>query len=750
LEKIVNFNTLRLVFLFCSLLPLTVFTQSPDILTLERIFGSDEFELKSFGPARWLEKGKWYTILEASVHGEGTDIVRYDTKSGKRKILVSASRLVPEGASSPMKIDDYSWSSDKQRLLIFTNTKKVWRKNTRGDYWVLNMKSWKLQKLGGDAKPSTLMFAKFSPDGKRIGYVRENNIYVEDLQNGEILQLTTDGSYTTINGTSDWVYEEEFRLRDGFRWSPDGTKIAYWQFDSEGIGIFYMINNTDSIYPKLIPLPYPKAGTTNSACRLGVVNSKGGTTIWVKIPGDPRNNYLPRMEWAAGSDQLIIQQMNRLQNTNTVMLGNSNDGSIQTILAERDEAWIDIHDDLIWLKDARHFSWVSERDGWRHLYLVSRDGKDIRLLTPGNFDIVSIQSIDDQNGWVYYIASPDNPTQRYLYRSQLNGNGQAERLTPLNQSGTHCYQISPDGNWAFHTYSTFEFPPVISLINLPHHHLIRSLENNKAVMDKVTQLARSSVEFFRVEIEDGMELDAWAIKPPNFNSSSKYPLLFYVYGEPAHQRVLDEWSSKRYLWHLMLAQKGYLVMCVDNRGTPAPRGRAWRKSIYRQIGILASADQAAAARAIIKNRPYVDAERVGIWGWSGGGQMTLNALFRYPELYHTGMAIAFVSDERLYDTIYQERYMGLPEDNKDGYIRGSPITYAKNLKGNLLIVHGTGDDNVHYQSFEYLINELIKHNKTFSMMSYPNRSHNIDEGENTSLHLYRLLTHYLMEKLPVD
>jgi dipeptidyl-peptidase-4 len=746
----VNFNALRLFLLFYSLLPVIVFSQSSEKLTLEQIFGSDEFKLEPFGPARWLDNGKSYSIIEASVHGEGTDIVLYDTKSGKRIILVSASRLVPEGTSSPMEIDDYTWSSDKQRLLVFTNTKKVWRKNTRGDYWVLNMKSWKLQKLGRDAKTSTLMFAKFSPDGKRVAYVRENNIYVEDLQNGEILQLTTDGSHYIINGTSDWVYEEEFDLRDGFRWSPDGKKIAYWQFDTEGVGTFYMINNTDSIYPKPIPLPYPKVGTTNSACRVGVVSSKGGPTIWFKIPGESRDNYIPMMEWAAGLNLLIIQKLNRLQNTNTVLLGHTRDGSIQTILIERDDAWLDVYDDLTWLNQGQYFTWISERDGWRHLYLVSRDGKDIQLLTPGDFDIVSIENFDEKNGWIYFTTSPDNPTQRYLYRSRLNGKGQTERLTPMDQPGTHCYQISPDGNWAFHTYSTFESPPVISLITLPHHKLVRKLENNKKVRDKVTDLARSPIEFFRVIIDDGVALDAWAIKPPDFDPAKKYPLLFYVYGEPANQTVLDKWFSKRYLWHLMLAQKGYLVMSVDNRGTPAPRGREWRKSIYRKIGILASADQAAAARAIIKDRSYVDTKRIGIWGWSGGGQMTLNALFRYPELYHTGMAVAFVSDQKLYDTIYQERYIGLLDDNKVGYMNGSPITFAKNLKSNLLIVHGTGDDNVHYQSFEFLINELIKHNKTFSMMSYPNRSHNIDEGENTSLHLYQLLTRYLMEKLPVE
>ncbi|TDI81432.1 MAG: S9 family peptidase, partial [Caldithrix sp.] len=373
--------------------------------------------------------------------------------------------------------------------------------------------------------------------------------------------------------------------------------------------------------------------------------------------------------------------------------------------------------------------------------------KDVKLLTPGDFDIVSIQSIDDKNGWVYYIASPENPTQRYLFRSPLSGEGSSERLSPLDQPGTHAYQLSPGSNWAFHTYQTFEMPPIIFLVELPEHKLVRVLEDNDEIREKIENLDSQPAEFFRVGIEDGVELDAWAIKPSDFDPSKKYPLLFYVYGEPAGQTVLDKWFGTRYLWHLMLAQKGYLVISVDNRGTPGPRGRDWRKSIYRQIGILASSDQAAATPAIIESRPYIDAGRIGIWGWSGGGQMTLNALFRYPDLYHSGMAVSFVSDQRLYDTIYQERFMGLPDDNKEGYINGSPITFAKHLSGDLLIVHGTGDDNVHYQSFEYLTNELIKYNKIFSMMSYPNRSHSIRKGTNTRLHLYGLLTRFLMEKM---
>ncbi|TKJ38338.1 MAG: S9 family peptidase [Planctomycetes bacterium B3_Pla] len=729
----------------------------PSYLTLDRIIDSEEFDSKSFGPIRWLEDGSGYTTLEDSQAYEDVndpndekprDIVRCDPESGERVIMVPAARLTLEGESKPLKIDDYSWSSEGKKLLIFTNTRRVWRRNTRGDYWVLNLTNWKLQKLGGDAEPSTLMFAKFSPSGKRVAYVREKNLYVQNLKDLRITQLTDDGSQNIINGTSDWVYEEEFSLRDGFRWSPNGKSIAYWQFDTEGVRDFHLINYTDDLYPKITTFEYPKVGEKNSACRVGVVSSRGGDTQWFKVSDDPRNHYIPRMEWAENSKQIVLQHLNRLQNTNEVTLGNVRKGSLRKILTEHDQAWLDVGDHLKWLDDGKYFTWLSERDGWRHLYLISRSGRKVKLLTHGEFDVIDILTVDEERGWAYYIASPDNPTQRYLYRSPLDGGGKVERVTPASQAGTHKYQMSQDSKWAIHTYSSINKPPVIDLVRIPEHTTVRTLEDNSELREKVAALKKLPTEFFRIDIGDGVLLDGWCIKPPDFDPQKRYPLFFYVYGEPAGQTALDRWGGEKYLWHLMLAQQGYLVVSVDNRGTPAPRGREWRKCVYRQIGILASADQAAATRAIIKKWPYVDPNRVGIWGWSGGGSMSLNAIFRYPELYHTAMAIAFISNQRFYDTIYQERYMGLPDDNEEGFEKGSPITFAHQLEGNLLIIHGTADDNCHYQNFEALVNELIKHGKRFSMMSYPNRTHSIKEGEGTRRHLYELLTGYLKENLP--
>jgi dipeptidyl-peptidase-4 len=722
--------------------------KDPSLLTLERIYSSSEFRDERFGPARWLKERSGYTTLERSKSNkDGRDIVLYDAESGEQEILVPASRLIPKGEKDPLSISNYVWSADGKKLLIFTNTKRVWRQNTRGDYWVLDLSDWSLHKLGGDAEPSALMFAKFSPDGDRVGYVIKNNIYVEELKDHRITQLTQDGSETIINGTFDWVYEEEFGLRDGWRWSPDGKWIAYWQLDAEGIKTFYLINNTDSLYPKLTPLQYPKVGETNSSSRIGVVSTGGGETRWFELEGDPRNHYIARMDWAANSEEIIFQRLNRLQNTIWLMMGNIRNGEARAILTERDETWVEVVDDLHWLDDGKFFTWVSERDGWSHVYLVSRDGGDVRCLTKGEYDVVSLEGINEQRKEMYFIASPDNPTQRYLWRVGLDGSSTAECLSLPDQKGTHSYRISPDSRWSFHTFSTFDEPSVTELVRLPEHEVVRTLVENSNLKKKVQALKRQPVEFFRVDIGKNVRLDGWCMKPHDFDPNKRYPVLFFVYGEPAGSTVGDRWGGNRYLWHLMLTQQGYVVMSVDNRGTRVPRGREWRKCIYRQIGILASADQAAALRAIIKRWPWVDSSRIGIWGWSGGGSMSLNAIFRYPDMYKMAMAVAFVSNQRYYDTIYQERYMGLPEDNKEGFKNGSPITFAHQLKGNLLIIHGTGDDNVHYQNFEALVNELIKHNKHFTMMSYPNRSHGIFEGENTTRHLYELLTRYLKENL---
>lgn len=743
----VKTNLLIIIVLGISLIPCLILAQeNQELLTLERIYKDSVFSLNSFGPAVWLEDGSGYTTLEEAVeYPDAKDIIKYNPESGERSILVNATQLIPKGTQDPLLVSDYQWSADGGKLLIFTNSVRVWRYETRGDYWVLDLNTGELSQLGKFAQPSTMMFAKFSPDGNNIAYVVKNNIFVEEIKTQKILQLTHDGSTRIINGTFDWVYEEELDCRDGFRWSPDSKTIAYWQSDTEGTGIFYLINNIDSIYSKPIPFPYPKAGTQNSAVKVGVVSASGGKTKWFDVPGDPRNNYLARMEFIPNSNEVMIQQLNRLQNRNMVWVGNVKSMELKNILTDKDDAFLDIHDNIQWLEDEKHFTWTSEMDGWRHLYKVSRDGKEIELITKGNFDVVNINCIDEKGGYVYYIACPTNFTQRHLYRSPIDGKGLAERVSPIDIAGQFSYQMSPNAKWAITTFQNSTTPNKISVVTLPEHEEVTMLESNSELQAKYDLLDINPKEFFKIDIGD-VVLDGWMIKPPGFDPSKKHPLIFFIYGEPAGSRVQDNWAP-RGMWHHYLAQHGYIIMCVDNRGTNVPRGRVWRKSIYRQVGILAAHDQAKAAKKIFKMFPFVDSERVGMWGWSGGGQMTMNCMFRYPDIYKTGIAVAFVSDQRLYDTIYQERYMGLPNDNKAGYYNGSPINHASKLDGNLMIIHGTGDDNVHYQNFEMLVDELIKHNKLFSMMAYPMRTHGIREGENTSLHLRRTMEDYWKKNL---
>jgi len=713
-------------------------------LTLEDVYQNNIYTPKGYGPVRWMKDNKGYSTLENSPNGN--EIVRYEVNSGERKILISANQLRLPGKGKALPISDYAWSNDNDKLLLFTNTRKVWRYHTRGDYWVLNMRDGKLTQLGKGLEEASLMFAKFSPDGNRAAYVSKQNIYSEDLNSGIITQLTKDGGENIINGTFDWVYEEELDDRDGFRWSPDGKNIAYWHFNTTGVGTFYMINNVDSIYSKPIPLPYPKVGTANSDVKVGVVSATGGQTRWFELPGDPRNNYIARMDFIPDSEEVMIQQLNRLQNTNKVWIGDTRTMALQNILTDKDEAFLDIHDNIVWLDKTTSFTWTSEKDGWQHLYKVSRDGKKMQLITKGDFDVVTINCIDPMGGYVYYIASPDNFTQRYLYRSRLDGKGTAERVSPTSMAGQHNYQISADAKFAIHSFENSVTPKRISLIRLGDHKELKLLEDNASLKAKFVELGLRPKEFIKVDIGEVI-LDAWMIKPIDFDPQKKYPVIFHVYGEPAGSTVQDNWNTGDNLWHQYLANQGYVIMSVDNRGTKVPRGREFRKCIYRQIGLLAADDQAAAAKKIISMYPFVDSNRIGIWGWSGGGQMTLHCMFRHGDIYKTGIAVSFISLQTLYDNIYQERYMGLPNENPEGYREGSPLTHAAKLKGNLFILHGTGDDNVHYQNFEMLVNELIKHNKLFTMMSYPMRDHSINQRENTTLHMRRSMEDFWRKNL---
>ncbi|WP_460947553.1 S9 family peptidase [Spirosoma daeguense] len=695
---------------------------------------------------RWSADGNAYASVEQG------EIVRTDVRSGQKTALLPKAKLQQPGKTQSMAVADFTFSADSSNVLIFTNTAKVWRLNTRGDYYLINRASGEARQLGKARPSQSLMYAKLSPDGRSVAYVSEHNLFVEDVASGQVRQLTTDGTRKRINGTFDWAYEEEFGCRDGFRWSPDSKQIAYWQVDATKIRDYLMLNTTDSIYSHVVPVEYPKVGENPSPTRIGLVNVGGGrdavpSTTWLNIPGDPQQNYLPRMAWFPNGSALMIQQLNRKQNESKLLVYTVANQSVTPIYTETDKAWIDAKDDPMnweWMNNGKSFVWMSEKDGWQHLYLLSADGKKETLLTPGAYDVASITHIDEATNQIYFIASPQKTNQRYLYRVRLDGKGKAERVTPEGLAGTHSYVVSPNGRLAQHTFTNYQTPMAREWVSLPEHKLVGTGEAMKA-----NTIAKPNVSFFSVTTDDGVTLDGWMAKPTDFDSTKKYPIVFYVYGEPANCTVNDGFAvGLNRLFAGDMAKAGYLYVALDNRGTPNLKGAGWRKSIYRQIGRINVRDQAMGAKKLFAQHSYIDTSRVAVWGWSGGGSTTLHLLFQYPDIYKTGISIAAVGNQLFYDNIYQERYMGLPQENREDFVAGSPVTYAQNLRGNLLYIHGTGDDNVHYDNAEVLINELVKHNKQFQVMPYPNRTHGISEGAGTTKHLQTLYTNYLLKNCP--
>jgi len=692
------------------------------------------------GEINWTKEGNSYYEIS------GGEIISLTLPKNDRKTVIPASILGMKGLNE-YNIKSFKLSDDGKKALIFTNSKKVWRYETRGDYYVADLANNTITQIGKTQPASSLMFAKFSPDGTKVAYVSKHNLYVEDLTNGTSKALTTDGTDRLINGTFDWVYEEEFDCRDGFRWSPDGQSIAYWQLDARKIKNFLMINNTDSIYPFTIPVEYPKVGEDPSSCKVGIVDVNTAKTSWIPVPGDNIQHYIPRMDWIPGSNDIILQQLNREQNESKLFVANAKTTVVNNIYTETDKAWIDAGEEWKWLNNNKEFIWVSEKDGWKHYYRISKDGKSQTLINKGNYDVIESLLIDEKNNQFYFIASPNNATQKYLYKTKLDGKGKLEMVTPSVLPGTHHYDISPNGVYAFHTYQNANLRPISEWMNLTTGNPF-TMDGSITNQLGRTQPPKNKVEFFKVKTEDGIELDGWMKKPDNFDQTKKYPVVFYVYGEPASQTVTDTYGAGRdFLYAGDMAKDGYVYISLENRGAPAPKGREWRKSIYQNIGRLNIRDQAMGAKKVLE-WPFIDKSRVAVWGWSGGGSSTLNLMFQYPDIYTTGIAIAAVGNQLTYDNIYQERYMGSPLKTKEAYIKGSPITYAKNLKGNLLYIHGTGDDNVHYQNAEMLINELIKNGKVFQFMAYPNRTHSINEGEGTSRHLALTYTKFLQQNCP--
>ena len=517
-----------------------------------------------------------------------------------------------------------------------------------------------------------------------------------------------------------------------------------------------VIDTSDPSYPEVRHDRFARVGEAIERLRVGVVDADGQQLTWLPIPAPQEGFYLGQVEWAGNSDEVLIEQLSRFRDRRDFFLAkaapeNASDEP-KRIFHEENDAWTDASQGknagLTWIRGGREFVVVNETDGWRHAHRWSRDGEWLAVLTPGDYDLIDRAVIDEAGGWYYFYASPDNATQKYLYRVPLAGSGALERVTPPDQPGTHDYVFSPDAAWAFHTYSTLDTPPVVELVEVPTHRVVRVLEDNSPVRKRMKDLIARPTEFLKLTIDGGVTMDAWMLKPKDFDPTKKYPVLVYVYGEPHAQTVLDAWGIAQIDFHRVIADLGYLVVSIDNRGTPAPKGAAWRRAVSGSLGPLSTEEQEAGLRVLARTRPYVDLSRVGIWGWSGGGSNTLNALFRKPETYHVGIAVVPKPQPHLYNAWFQEIFMRTRDVNPDGYQRAAAINYADGLKGKLLIITGSGETNTHIQIIEGLVDRLIELGKSFDFMVYPNRDHGLREGKGTLVHVRMLIARYLMEHLP--
>jgi dipeptidyl-peptidase 4 len=700
-------------------------------LTIQRVFGG-EFRLQGVPEAHWMNDGQRFSYIRDA------DLVAEDARTGRSTVLVQGARLTLPGRAEPVEIEGYEWSADERKLLIYSESQPVWRQNTKGRYYVYDVASGRLSPVS--TAPGWQQFAKFSPDASKVGFVRDNDLWVVDLASGRETRLTRDGSETIINGTFDWVYEEELGVQDGWRWSPDGARIAFWRIDQSPVRSFTWLNDTDSAYSRAIELRYPKAGAPNPKARVGVVAASGGETRWMDTGAD--TVYLARMEWAESPNELVIQRLNRHQNRLDVLMADASTGAVRTLFTDTDPAWVEVDDDLTFVGGGRQMLWTSEKDGFNHLYLHNRDGSQARQLTRGPWDVAQVVAVDAEEGWVYFTSTEAGPEERQLYRVRLDGS-RKEQLT--NEPGTHSIvTFTTEGEGYFlDSYSRASVPPVYSLRRAAGGAQVRTLVDNAEVKAKLASVGATTPEFFTFKTSDGTELNGWMIKPAAFDPNKKYPVLMYVYGGPGSQTVTDAWGGSRYLWHQLLAQRGYIVVSVDNRATGG-RGSAFKKATYQNLGPREAADQIEAARHVA-SLPYVDASRLGIWGWSYGGYMTSITMMQPESPFKAGIAVAPVADWRLYDSIYTERFLRTPQENPQGYDRGSPVKMAANLKGDLLLIHGTGDDNVHFQNSVQLVDALQNAGKQFDLMIYPNRNHGIAGGR--TQHLYTLMTDWITENL---
>ncbi len=718
------------IFFFTGVFILLIHSVYCQELTIDKIWKKFEFSSKSVDGFKSMKDGTHYTKP-----AKNSSILKYEliSSSDEGTIIVDSKDLVYD--SNPLNYDDYEFNSDETKILFLTETQSVYRRSFTAKYFLYDIATKKLEALDEEHQPQTL--AEYSPNGKMVSYIFGNDIFIKNLQTGKVTKLTTDGKRNKIiNGTTDWVYEEEFSITKAYAWSPDSKLIAFLRFDEKEVKK-YSLETYGNLYPEQYEYKYPKAGEDNSKVSAHFINVLTGKISTIALG---EFEYIPRLNWSANSNKLILQTMNRHQNNLKYHLVDFFKGkhSCQLIFEENSDTYIDVDDNLLILKDGQTILRTSEIDGYKHIYKLGFDGKTTQI-TKGAWDVIDFLGIDETSNTIYYSAAESAAIQKSIYAIQLDGTNKRELS---KEKGYNNAEFLSGMKFYIHTYSNANSPAQISLCK-NDGSVVRVLEENLKLKDVLKNYNLSQKEFFKINA-NGILLNAWMIKPPNFDENKKYPVYFNVYGGPGHNEVLDSWDGSDYMYHQLLAQKGYIVFSVDPRGT-MHQGSKFKKSTYLELGKYEIEDIINSAKELIK-RPYVDATRIGIMGWSYGGFMSALAITKGADIFKMAIAVAPVTNWRYYDNIYTERFMRTPKENEAGYDGNSPINFVDQIKGKFFLIHGSADDNVHYQNSMEMINAMVKANKQFDLFIYPDRNHGI-YGGNTRNHLFTMMLDYILKNL---
>ncbi len=721
--------------LILLLISTSVFGQSKKMFTLEDVFKKGTFSTKGMRGLRSMQDGNTYLSVETDEKTKVRYVAKNNYLDGKQNsILFKETDLVYKGDTLPISTN---FNDNETKILIPVGEEAIYRRSSKANYFVYDLLSKKITEVSAKGKQ---LFATFSPDGNSVAFVRDNNLFVKNLINGEEKQLTSDGKNNeVINGRSDWVYEEEFSFAQAFYWSPDGKKIAFYKFNEKEVPEFSM-TMFDGLYPTEYKYKYPKPGEKNAILSIHVYDLASSNTKTVDI-GTESDQYIPRIRWTQDANTVCVLRMNRHQNKVEYLLANASTGATNTMMTETDKYYVDIEkEQLTFLNNGKQFINVSEKDGFNHIYLYDLSGKQIAQITKGAWEVTDIYGIDQKNGLVYYQSSESSPLQRDVYVIGLNGKGKRKIST---QAGTNTASFSTTFNYYILANSSAKSPSYVSL-HTNKGAVIRVLEDNAKAKAKFAEYQLSPTEFFSLTTSEGVNLNGYMIKPADFDPNKKYPVFMYVYGGPGSQNVVDSWGASRNMWFNYLAQKGYIIACVDNRGTGA-RGAEFKKMTYQNLGHYETIDQIEGAKWLAK-QSYVDGRRIGIWGWSYGGYMSSLCITKGADTFKMAIAVAPVTTWRYYDSIYTERYLRTPQENAKGYDENSPINFADKLKGKFLLIHGTADDNVHFQNSVMFSEALIQANKSFEQAYYPNKNHGIFGG-NTTIQLYTKMTDFILNNL---